>query len=52
MDYTEPQYDERDATAQPLIEGDDLLIDSGTISIQAESHPTQFRKIEVLPLDE
>lgn len=52
MDYTEPQYDERDETAQPLIEGDNLLIDSGTISIQAESHPTQFRKIEVLPLDE
>ena len=52
MDYTEPQYDERDETAQPLIEGDDLLIDSGTISIQAESHPTQFRKIEILPLDE
>ncbi len=51
MDYTEPQYDERDGTAQPLIEGDNLLIDSGTISIQAESHPTQFRKIEVLPLD-
>lgn len=52
MDYTEPQYDERDGTAQPLIEGDNLLIDSGTISIQAESHPTQFRKIEVLPLNE
>lgn len=51
MDYTEPQYDEQDGTAQPLIEGDNLLIDSGTISIQAESHPTQFRKIEVLPLD-
>ncbi len=52
MDYTEPQYDEGDGTAQPLIEGDNLLIDSGTISIQAESHPTQFRKIEVLPLNE
>lgn len=51
MDYTDPQYDERDGTAQPLIEGDNLLIDNGTISIQAESHPTQFRKIEVLPLD-
>lgn len=53
MEYTDPQYDERDETAQPLIdEGTNLLIDRGTISIQAESHPTQFRKIEVLPLDE
>ncbi len=52
MEYTDPQYDERDETAQPLIEGTNLLIDRGTISIQAESHPTQFRIIEVLPLDE
>ncbi|SMO91151.1 3-keto-disaccharide hydrolase [Fodinibius sediminis] len=52
MDYTDPQYDKRDVTAQPLIKGNDLLIDRGTISIQAESHPTQFRKIEVLPLDD
>lgn len=52
MEYTDPQYDEQDETAQPLIEGTNLLIDRGTISIQAESHPTQFRKIEVLPLDE
>jgi len=51
MDYTEPQYDQRDSTAQPLIDGENLLIDEGYISIQAESHPTQFRKIEVLPLD-
>ncbi|SHE96365.1 protein of unknown function [Fodinibius roseus] len=52
MEYTDPQYDKQDETAQPLIEGTNLLIDRGTISIQAESHPTQFRKIEVLPLDE
>lgn len=52
MDYTEPQYDERDETAQQFLDGENLLIDEGYISIQAESHPTQFRKIEVLPLDE
>lgn len=51
LDYTDPQYDEQDATAQPHIEGGNLLIDEGYISIQAESHPTQFRKLEVLPLD-
>lgn len=52
MHYTKPQYDERDETAQPFIKKDkSLLIDSGYISIQAESHPTQFRKIEIMPLD-
>jgi hypothetical protein len=51
MDYTKPQYDKSDARSNGLISGKNLLIDKGYISIQAESHPTQFRKIEVLPLD-
>ncbi|HLR31540.1 MAG TPA: DUF1080 domain-containing protein [Fodinibius sp.] len=52
LHYTQPQYDERDSTAQRLIpDNGELLIDGGYISIQAESHPTQFRKIEILPLD-
>src|SRR5699024_1205332 len=51
LHYSDPQYDERDSTAQRLIpDSGELLIDNGYISIQAESHPTQFRKIEVLPL--
>lgn len=52
MHYQDPQYDPADSTALPLIEGDQLLISSGYIAIQAESHPTQFRKIELLPLDQ
>jgi beta-glucanase (GH16 family) len=51
MQYAKPQYDKQDATAQPLISGEDLLIESGYIAIQAESHPTQFRSIEVRELD-
>lgn len=52
MEYEQPQLDPSDADAKALIEQRDgqLLIDGGTISIQAESHPTEFRKIEILPL--
>jgi hypothetical protein len=27
-----------------------LLIDGGSISLQSESHPVEFRKVELLPL--
>lgn len=50
MEYQNPQYDERDESVQQFITGDDLLINSGYIAIQAESHPTQFKSIEILPL--
>ena len=53
LEYTEPQLDERDAEARPLIEKNGgLLLSSGTISLQAESHPTDFRKIELMLLEE
>lgn len=32
-----------------LVEG--LLLDSGTISLQSESHPVQFRRVDLLPLE-
>lgn len=50
LEYTKPQYDERDPEAVPLIVDNNLMIDGGTISIQSESHPTQFRKIELKKL--
>jgi hypothetical protein len=56
FEYTDPQLDPRDSDAQHLMEinniaEDDLLIDEGYISLQAESHPTQFRKIQVKVLE-
>lgn len=39
MEYTHPQLN------------DGTLLEKGTISIQAESHPTEFRKIELMVLD-
>jgi hypothetical protein len=51
MEYEQPQYDPKDADAKPLIPKDGkLLIEEGTISLQSESHPVQFRKIEVQKL--
>ena len=47
LEYTKPQYDERDPEAKPFIVDGNLMIGGGTISLQSESHPTQFRRIEL-----
>lgn len=50
LEYGKPQLDDRDATARPLIKDGNLMIDSGYISLQSESHPVEFRKVELLDL--
>ncbi|MEM9646151.1 MAG: family 16 glycoside hydrolase, partial [Planctomycetota bacterium] len=50
LEYFQPQLDPRAPEAVPLIRDGNLMIDRGTISIQSESHPTEFRRIELLPL--
>ena len=50
LQYDKPQLDPRDGDAKKLIKGDDLSLSSGYISLQSESHPVVFRKIELLPL--
>ncbi len=53
LEYTQPQLDEKDADAQKRLKaGAPLLLGEGYISIQAETAPTQFRRIELLPLAE
>ena len=44
------EYDDRDPEAQALIKDGQLMISEGTISVQSESHPTQFRRIELKKL--
>ncbi|QDT63891.1 hypothetical protein V22_11180 [Calycomorphotria hydatis] len=39
LEYTKPQLD------------DGTLLESGTISLQSESHPIEFRKVEIMELD-
>lgn len=54
LEYQEPQLDDRDAHAKELAakQGGKLLLTGGTISLQSESHPIDFRKVEILVLDE
>ncbi|MCK5467257.1 MAG: DUF1080 domain-containing protein, partial [Cyclobacteriaceae bacterium] len=47
LDYTKPQLDERDKDAQKLIVDGELMLFGGTISLQSESHPIEFRKVEL-----
>ena len=50
MRYTKAQYDPRDADAKQLIKKGQLELTEGYISLQSESHPVEFRKIEVQQL--
>ena len=49
LQYDKPQYDPGDGDAKKLIEanGGKLLIEGGSISLQSESHPVDFRKVEI-----
>lgn len=49
--YEQPQLDPRDENAKKLMEGDKVLLSEGTISLQSESHPVEFRKVELMKLD-
>jgi Domain of Unknown Function (DUF1080) len=57
-DYTEPQLDPNDPNpervyAKRLLDGGaPKLLSEGFIAIQSETHPTEFRKIELQELDE
>lgn len=53
MHYEKPQLDPKDESYEKLLPADgNKILSKGTISIQAESHPTDFRKIELLILEE
>jgi hypothetical protein len=53
FEYNEPRLDEKDADAKRLLEaGAEKMLTSGTISLQSESHPCDFRKVELMELEE
>ena len=52
LEYNEPQLDERDEEAQKLIKDGKLALSGGSISLQSESHPCDFRKVEIMVLEE
>ncbi|MBY0457194.1 MAG: DUF1080 domain-containing protein [Gemmataceae bacterium] len=48
LEYEKPQLDPKDADAKPLIKDEkNLLLEEGYISLQSESHPVEFRKVEI-----
>ena len=51
LEYEQPQYDEGDGDAAKLVLGGRKLIEGGYISLQAESHPIEFRKVEIKVLE-
>ena len=51
--YTEAVLDEGDGDAKRLIAaGSPVSVRSGSISLQAESHPVEFRQIEIRELND
>jgi hypothetical protein len=52
FEFTEPQLDPSDADARKLIEDGNVMLDGGSISLQAESHPLEFRKVEIKLIEE
>ncbi len=52
LEYEKPQLDDGDPDGKRLIKDGDKRLRGGTISLQSESHPIEFRKVEILPLDE
>ena len=49
LQYGQPQLDERDFTYAKLIDlyQGDKMLSKGTISLQSEGHPIDFRKVEI-----
>jgi hypothetical protein len=53
IEYSQPQLDDGDPDAQKLIkQGAEKMLHGGYISLQSESHPVEFRKVELLVLEE
>lgn len=52
LEYQQPQLDPRDAHSAKLIEmaAGEKQLSGGTISLQSESHPVHFRKVELMVL--
>jgi len=50
LEYQLPQLDENDPDAKKLMKDGDNILTQGYISLQAESHPLEFKSVEILVL--
>ena len=48
LQFENPRYDTANAVAKKIIINGDIAVKSGYISLQSNSHPMDFRKIEIL----
>jgi hypothetical protein len=48
LTYQNPQLDPKDGNAKALIKDDQLQLSGGSISLQSESHPVEYRTVELL----
>jgi hypothetical protein len=51
LSYEKPQLDPEDPEALPMIKNGDVRLKEGYFALQAESHPIEFRKVELMVLD-
>ncbi|TWU24763.1 3-keto-disaccharide hydrolase [Bythopirellula polymerisocia] len=53
LEYSQPQLDDTDTVAKKLLAaGAEKLLTGGTISLQSEGHPVEFRNVELLNLEQ
>ena len=53
LSYSEPQLDPSDKDAKAMLDaGAPKILTGGAISLQSESHPVEFRKVEIMELKE
>ena len=54
LEYEKAQLDENDPDARDILakNNNEKMLSSGYIALQAESHPTEFRKVQIFILDE
>jgi len=52
LEYSQPQLDESDPDAKRLAGEGNKVLSGGTISLQSESHPVEFRKVEIRQIKE
>ena len=50
LSYAQPQLDAGDPQAKKLLKPGRQILDRGYLYLQAESHPVEFRKVELQPL--
>jgi hypothetical protein len=52
LEYEYPQLDPEDEYGKKLIVDGNLMLEKGTISLQSESHPVEYRKVELMLLED